>query len=149
MEKFKPKTIEYNIFADDRGFFAPFLEDIEKINPEIGRIKRVYYVRNPSKGTIRGFHYHEREWKIFVVVKGTAKFVCLKPENLSEKYVFVASERKPLLIVVPPGFANGWMSLEDDTILVSASNLTTRESLKDDKRFDPYQFGDVWTVKGR
>lgn len=151
MEKLseKPQVIELKIFSDDRGNFVPILDEIPKLNPRIGRIKRIYYVVNPNRGTIRGLHYHEKEWKFFVVVNGAAKFVILNPEDPSEIYTFVSSERKPNLIVVPPKYANGWMSLKDDTILVSASNLTTQESLADDKRFDPYRFGDLWTVKGR
>jgi len=57
--------------------------------------------------------------------------------------------KKNNLIIVPPLHANGWVSLSDNTILVCASTSTTQESLKDDDRFDPYKWGDVWTVKAR
>lgn len=104
---------------------------------------------NHSKGVIRGFHYHQKEWKFFVIVNGAAKFIILNPSRPKEIYNFVSSSRKNNLIIVPPGFANGWMSLEDNTILLCASNLSTNESLKDDQRFDPYKWGDLWTVKAR
>ena len=145
----KPKIIEYKVFADDRGIFAPFIDGLEKIAPEAGNIKRVYYVYNNTRGTIRGFHYHEKEWKFFAVVNGAAKFVIINPEQPDEKYEFASSSRKNNLIIIPPRYANGWMSLEDEAILICASNLTTKESLADDKRFDPYQWGDVWSVKPR
>lgn len=140
-----------DVFSDDRGAFVPFF-DLEKngeITKAMGSVKRVYYVHNPTRGTIRGFHYHKKEWKFFVIVSGSAKFVALNPDDPKELYTFVSSERKSNAIVVPPGYANGWASLEDNTILVCASNATTSESRADDKRFDPMKWGDVWKVSPR
>lgn len=145
----KPQAIEYKIFADDRGIFAPFLDDLSKMAQHIGLIQRIYYVVNHTRGVIRGFHYHEKEWKFFAIVNGAAKFIILNPTKPKETYIFTGSSRKNNLIIVPPGFANGWMSLEDNTILLCASNLSTKESLKDDQRFDPYKWGDLWTIKAR
>ncbi len=145
----RPTTFEYQVFADDRGIFAPILDNLKKINSQIGQIQRIYYVVNHSKGTIRGFHYHKKEWKFFVIVAGAAKFVILNPKKPQEIYTYVSSSRKNNLIIVPPCYANGWMSLENNTILLCASNLSTQESLQDDKRFDPYKWGDYWSVKPR
>jgi len=145
----KPRAVEYPVFADDRGVFAPFINGLKEIAPGAGVIKRIYYVCNDSKGIIRGFHYHKKEWKFFVIVSGSAKFVVLNPDKPDEKYQFISSARKNNLIIVPPLHANGWVSLSDNTILVCASTSTTQESLKDDDRFDPYKWGDVWTIKAR
>ncbi len=145
----KPRAVEYSVFADDRGTFAPFINGLKEISPRSVGIKRLYYVCDDSKGVVRGFHYHKKEWKFFVIVSGSAKFVALNPDKPDEKYQFVSSARKNNLIIIPPFYANGWVSLSDNTILVCASSATTRESLKDDKRFDPYKWGDVWTVKAR
>lgn len=145
----KPRAIEYPVFADDRGAFAPFINGLEEIAPKSIVIKRLYYVCNDSKGVVRGFHYHKKEWKFFVIVSGSAKFVALNPDKPEEKFQFISSVRKNNLIIIPPFYANGWVSLSDNTILVCASSATTQESLKDDKRFDPYNWGDVWTVKAR
>ncbi len=146
-----PFSIDTEIFSDDRGTFAPFFDVArhKDIASEIGVIKRVYYVHNHVPNVIRGFHYHKKEWKIFTVVSGAAKFLAVNPEKPEERYLFVSSERKNRTIVIPPKFANGWMSLENNTVLVCASNLTTDESRVDDKRFDPFTWGDVWLVKGR
>lgn len=145
----EPQVIEYPVFADDRGIFAPVLDEIQSFLPQIGQIKRIYYVVNHSKGVIRGFHYHEKEWKFFAIVAGAAKFVILSPDDPSKIYTFVSSSRKNNLVIVPPNYANGWMSLKDNTVLLCASNSTTAESRVDDKRYDPFKWGDVWTVKGR
>lgn len=146
-----PFAVEVPIFSDDRGIFAPFLDfgrDKDLLS-EVPSIKRVYYVYNYVPGIVRGFHYHEKEWKIFHLITGAAKFVAINLEKSEEIYTFVISDRKNQLVVIPPLYANGWVSLAPHTAIVCASNLTTEESRSDDKRFDPYKWGDVWSVKGR
>jgi len=142
-----PRLMKLETHTDERGYLVPLTN---KLNDELGKpIKRTYVVGNFSKGTVRGLHYHEEEIKVFFVVKGSAKFVVINPNNALDKHSFVLSSRSHQLVIVPPMYANGWVSLEDDTILVSLSTSTFEESTKDDKRYDPYQWGDVWTIKAR
>ena len=61
----------------------------------------------------------------------------------------VTGERNPALIVVPPGVYHGWMSLEDDTQMISVASHTCDRNNPDEVRISPDAFGDVWTVKGR
>lgn len=149
-EPIKPYMTEINPRSDDRGTFVPFLNDANQLpdKKELA-IKRIYYVYNYGKGVIRGFHFHQKEWKYFMIVSGAAKFVAINPKELKEIYTFISSSRKPNLIVIPPTYANGWISLEDNTILVCGSTASFQESIDDDQRFDPYKWGDVWTVKPR
>jgi dTDP-4-dehydrorhamnose 3,5-epimerase-like enzyme len=122
-------------------------------------VKRVYVVGNFSKGTIRGFHGHMKEWKHFFVIKGCAKFIViphkvnegLKNQELlkSRMKTFVLSDKRPCIFSVPPEHYNGWVSLEEGTILMGISNKTLEESINDDYRLDPFTFGDVWGVKAR
>lgn len=141
------KPIE--ISADDRGIFAPFISSTNNLTDSGLAIKRIYYVYDFGRGIIRGFHFHKKEWKYFTVVAGAAKVVAIKPKNPRQKYFFISSARKPDLIVIPPGFANGWVSLEDQTILLCASTASFEESVADDQRFDPYKWGDIWKVLAR
>jgi len=146
----KPFAKPVDVSSDDRGAFVPFLNGANALGEQPGlAVKRVYYVYNYGAGVIRGFHFHQKEWKYFIIVSGAAKFVALDPDRAEEKFTFVSSSRKPNLIVIPPGYANGWISLEPQTILVCGSTSSFDESIKDDKRFDPYTWGDVWAVKGR
>ena len=39
--------------------------------------------------------------------------------------------------------------LEENTLLISLSTSTFEESAKDDFRYDPYEWGDVWSTKAR
>ncbi len=150
MKSTKPYAMEITVKGDDRGTFIPFLNSSDDLPGTNGlKIKRMYYVYNYGKGIIRGFHFHENEWKYFIIVSGSAKFVAINPVDEKEQFTFISSARKPTLVVIPPGFANGWVSLEDNTILVCGSTSSFEESIADDKRTDPYKFGDVWSVKPR
>ncbi len=146
----KPFSYESKVGTDDRGTFVPWLQHAEALEfaPDL-KVKRVYYVYNYGAGVVRGFHFHQQEWKIFTICAGAAKFVALDPDHPEDVHTFISSSRKPNVIVIPPGYANGWVSLEPNTILICGSTSSFEESIKDDARMDPYKFGDVWTVKGR
>jgi len=150
MDAKKPYAQAIAVRGDDRGTFVPFLNEANALPDWEGlAIKRLYYVYNYGSGVVRGFHFHQKEWKYFIVVSGAAKFVALSPDKPEEIFTFISSARMPNLIVIPPGFANGWVSLEDNTVLVCGSTASFEESIADDKRMDPYKWGDVWEVKGR
>ena len=62
---------------------------------------------------------------------------------------FVIGTRNPTLVVVPPEVFHGWMSLEDDTQMISTATEVYNRARPDEVRIPPDSFGDVWTVKGR
>jgi dTDP-4-dehydrorhamnose 3,5-epimerase-like enzyme len=62
---------------------------------------------------------------------------------------FVLSGMKPGLLVVPPGVYHGWMSLEDDTQMVSIASEPYDAENPDETRIPTDSFGDVWAVVGR
>lgn len=149
--------------TDDRGLLIPFADDIDS-----RMIRRAYFVENYGRGVIRGLHYHRKEIKMFIMASGAAKFNVLKlPLEMAErneageiqKYCrenpealqsYVMSSRHHALLVVPPLYANGWVGLEDHSILFSLSNLVFEDARHDDIRIDPYLIGeDKWKVLGR
>lgn len=148
----EPRMIPLEWKTDDRGYLAMIFDDDLDA-------KRIYVVGNFSKGTIRGFHGHMKEWKHFFVVKGTVKFVIVphkvdqgvdNPDDFKDKIqTFVLSDKNPSLLSVPPKHYNGWMSLEEGTILMGISDKNLEDGIKDDYRVDPFIFGDVWTTKAR
>lgn len=157
-------------FSDDRGgIFCDITSGSEKLT---GGIKRVYMCKNTDKGIIRGFHYHEFEEKLFYVPQGTIKFVLIKmiveqamylsehthensfyADELDEWEITVKtlSEHSHEALYVPAGYANGWISLEDDSILIGCSNKTIEESVKDDIKINPDLdvFDEYWQIKNR
>ena len=61
---------------------------------------------------------------------------------------FVLSAHRPSVLYIPAGYANGFMSLTDDTLLMFFSTSTLEESKGDDYRF-PARLWDVWSVEER
>lgn len=149
------KVIDLPIFEDDRGFLVEIARHADDPEPHgvVHRFGQVYLVGDPVRGIIRAFHKHEELWDWFFISHGSAKFV-LKDDRKSSKtfgeiQTVIASARKPRLIVVPPGVYHGWMSLEDDTLMVSTASHTYNRQKPDEVRIPPDSFGDVWTVQGR
>jgi dTDP-4-dehydrorhamnose 3,5-epimerase len=136
--------------VDDRGYLIEILHATDEHFTQFGQ---VYLVGNPTRGTTRAFHKHKELWDWFFISHGSAKFVLRDDRPESETYgeinEFVIGQRNPSLLIVPPGVYHGWMSLEDDTQLVStASEVYNREN-PDEIRRPPDSFGVDWTVKGR
>ncbi len=135
---------------DDRGYLV---EILRAVDPHFTRFGQVYLVGNFAKGIIRAFHKHEVLWDWFFISHGAAKFVLVddRPGSLTSGHmnIFVISAKNPSLIAVPPGVYHGWMSLEDDTQMISVASEVYNRTRPDEVRISPETFGDVWTVKGR
>lgn len=159
----EPVYIPVQSLTDDRGLLIPFTDNIDG-----NMIRRGYYVENYGRGVIRGLHYHRKEIKMFIMACGSAKFNTLKlPLDIAERNndeeiknyyndhpevlkSYVMSSRHHALLVVPPLYANGWVGLEDNSILFSLSNLEFKDAKHDDIRINPYIIGkEKWEVIGR
>jgi dTDP-4-dehydrorhamnose 3,5-epimerase len=60
----------------------------------------------------------------------------------------VLSANKPSVLYIPPGYANGFMSLTPDARLMFFSTSTLAESKGDDHRYDPRHW-DIWNIEER
>lgn len=132
------KIIDLNLHSDDRGDLFEVLHsyDIEKFG-------QIYIVHNRTKGIIRAFHKHHQLWDYFCIIHGSAKFVFEKDGQID---TVVLTARKPQLIIVPPETYHGWMSLEDDTILMSATSELYNKDNPDEERISYESFGKVWDI---
>jgi len=55
------------------------------------------------------------------------------------------SSKKPQVLYIPPGYANGFMSLTSDLKLIFFSTSILEESANDDIRYDA-RYWDIWNV---
>ena len=78
--------------------------------------------------------------------RGVIILVGDEPHLDVERYVI--SEKKPQVVYIPPGYANGFMSLTKDLKLVFYSTSTLEESSGDDIRYDA-RYWDIWDVVER
>jgi len=144
----EPRLIEGSLSVDDRGSVG-FVNEFD-----FRGVKRFYTVSNHAAGFVRAWHAHRREAKYVTVLRGAAVIGAVKIddwENPSpEAFVhrFVLSAFKPAVVFVPPGYANGFMSLTEDTLLAFFSTAAFEDSRQDDVRFDAHRW-DIWNVVER
>jgi dTDP-4-dehydrorhamnose 3,5-epimerase len=148
-------VIPLTAHCDDRGYLIEIVRHADDPEPHgvVHKFGQVYLVGDMVRGTVRAFHKHNELWDWFFISHGSAKFVLVDDREESgskgEKMTIISGERKPLLIVVPPGVYHGWVSLEDDTQMISTASHAYNREHPDEVRIPPDSFGDVWTVQGR
>lgn len=147
--------IRHEVFEDDRGFLYEVIHHNDFFVQQIGQ---VYIVGDPARFTIRAFHKHEKIHDWFCIVNGSSKFAFVDDRQESPTYkltdVFVISSRKPSLIVVPPGVFHGWMSLEDNTLMVSIASHVYNRVSPDEIRVPANAFNDlfgrdIWRIEAK
>jgi dTDP-4-dehydrorhamnose 3,5-epimerase len=143
-----PYVIEGGLVVDDRGEVA-FVNDFH-----FEGVKRFYMVSNHRAGFVRAWHAHKREGKYVIAVHGAAIVAAVaidnweNPSKNANVHRFVLSAQKPSAVFIPPGFANGFMSLTSDSKLMFLSTSTIEESQGDDIRYDA-RYWDPWLVVER
>jgi dTDP-4-dehydrorhamnose 3,5-epimerase len=148
MEVEQPSLIRGGSAVDDRGVVS-FVNDFSP-----AAFRRMYTVANHQSRFIRAWHGHKSERKAVTVLSGSA-LVCAvaidnwdDPSPTTEVHRFVLSERSPGVLVIPSGYANGFMNLTAETRIAFFSSATLDESLRDDFRF-PSRHWDPWSVEER
>ena len=144
----KIKILDAGSVIDDRG------EVVFANKFDMKKIKRFYIVSNHRTNFIRAWHGHKKENKYVMVIQGASMISAVKidnwkkpsKENKVEKIIL--SEKKPKIIYIPKGFANGFKTLKSNTKIVFFSTSTTRQSLKDDFRFE-YNYWNPWKITFR
>jgi dTDP-4-dehydrorhamnose 3,5-epimerase len=142
------RLIKGGLAVDDRGDVA-FVNDFD-----FAGVKRFYMVHNHRQGFVRAWHAHRREGKYVLVVRGAALVCGVKVDDWERPSRdlplarHVLSEKTPAVLYLPPGYANGFMSLAAETRILFFSTSTLAESLNDDVRWDA-RYWDPWHVEER
>lgn len=146
----KPKLIEGGRAFDDRGSVS-FINGFD-----FKDVKRFYQVYNYQPNFIRAWHGHRKEGKYVTVAAGAAVIGAVLLDVLFENKLpepheqvrHVLTANKPAVLWIPPGWANGAMSLLPDTLITYYSTASLDETVGDDFRFSPYQVN-MWEVEKR
>lgn len=142
------RFIEGRVAVDDRGQLL-FCNDFD-----MKGVRRFYAVSNHEPKFIRAWHAHKKEAKYVLVLSGAALVAAVKiddwstPSRSAEVHRFALSDRKPGVLFIPAGYANGFMTLQPETQLVFFSTSTLEESKGDDYRYDA-TYWDPWTIQPR
>jgi dTDP-4-dehydrorhamnose 3,5-epimerase len=143
-----PVLIPGGLAIDDRGELR-FANDFD-----FAGVRRFYAVTNHRRGFVRAWHAHRREAKYVCVLRGAAVVGAVaiddwtSPSRDLPVHRFVLSAERPAVLFVPPGCANGFMSLTDDALVIFFSTSSLEESRADDVRFDARHW-DIWRVEER
>ncbi len=144
------KLVKLVAHVDDRGYLIEILRATDEHFTKFGQ---VYLVGNMARGVIRAFHKHEVLWDWFFISHGSAKFALRDDRPDSPTYeqmeTHVITQRNPSLLVVPPGVFHGWVSLEDDTQMISTASEVYNREKPDEVRVPPDSFGYRWEIRGR
>ena len=113
------QTMTGGVFADDRGKIR-FVNEFNFAN-----VKRFYQVENHRQGFIRAWHGHVKEGKYVYVASGTALVGVVPMHDDAEPKKFVLTSENPQVLWVPPNHANGFMNLEEGTIILFFSKMNS------------------------
>jgi dTDP-4-dehydrorhamnose 3,5-epimerase len=130
------------VYEDDRGLFLETYSerDLEKAFKVEGLPSPKFVQENESislkKNTIRGMHLQlgeHRQGKLVKVIKGRVLDVIVDlregSETFGNKYSFVLTDVMKKMLYIPPGFAHGFKTLEDNTIFsYKCTNYYNKES---------------------
>lgn len=146
------KFISLQKLEDSRGFFSRSFCQNEFKNIGIDfTIKQTNISYNKFKGTIRGMHYQLspfEEAKIVICVQGSIKdyVIDIRPESPTYcKWISIelrSDEYSSLLI--PKGFAHGFQTLEDNTVVYYLMNEFYNPDAAMGIRWDDKLFNIKW-----
>lgn len=116
--------IDPKVFSDERGFFLETFNE-SKYKEIVGR--EYSFVQDnlscSGKGVLRGLHFQNEPFaqgKLVQVVKGSVLDVAVDIRKESATYgqyfSVVLSDQNHLQFWIPPGFAHGFLALEENTL---------------------------------
>lgn len=106
------------------------------------KIKRFYVIDIQKKGTVRAWHGHKNEIKYAFAISGDALVRAVQidnwrnPSKKTKIHSFLLSSKRPAILYIPKGYANGFKSLTSNTKLIFFSTCSLDQSKKDDVRFE-------------
>ena len=128
--------IKPKIFEDERGHFFESFNKNEFIKNGVN----VEFIQDNQslsrKNVLRGLHFQNppfAQGKLISVIKGSVLDVAVdirkNSKTYGEHFKMVISEKNKTMLYIPPGFAHGFLTLEDFTIFsYKCTNSFNKES---------------------
>ena len=134
MNSYLPKIINSKTFKDRRGFLQEIMKNKSK------KFKFSLLVKS-KKNVFRGMHFQEKKQqeKILVVAKGKIIDFCLDLRKKSSTFgkVYKFKLKQNTILFIPKGFAHGYKTIEDDTLLIYF--LSEYRFKKYERTIDPFE----------
>lgn len=147
--------IQPKVFGDERGFF---LESYKKSLFILNGIDYDFIQDNHSmsaKGVLRGLHYQlnpKAQGKLVRCVSGSVFDVAVDIRRGSPTYGkwvgYELSARNKQMLWIPPGFAHGFVTLEDNTQFLYKTTNDYAPEHDRGVRYDDPEVGIIWPDAG-
>ena len=148
-------VIELEPISDHRGYFArsfcrkEFSE--HDLNPDIMQQNISY---NSTKGTLRGMHYQQKpfgECKLIRCLSGAIHDVIIDMRQSSTTYKkwlsFNLNAKALTMLYIPEGFAHGFITLEDNTVVSYNMSEYYQNNASKGIRYNDPEFKINWPLK--
>jgi dTDP-4-dehydrorhamnose 3,5-epimerase-like enzyme len=128
--------IKGGVYCDVRGT----LSHVNDFNME--KVKRFYIVENTIENPKRAWQAHQLETKWFYVLKGSFLVGLVKPDNWKNPSkdlkveTIILNELESKILHIPPGYANGIVTLEVGSKLLIFSDFDIKKAASDNIKFD-------------
>lgn len=123
------KVLKSPSFQDQRGGFMKLFNGLDEQLKHYA-IEQVNYVQNKQKDILRGLHYQKGEFaesKFFRALRGRVQLAFADLRPTSATYLEAATvilQQPDMGVLVPRGFATGYLTLEEDTdVLYYSDNI--------------------------
>lgn len=145
--------ISPKVFKDERGYF---FESFNKEKFQSIGVTEEFTQDNQSlsnKGIIRGMHFQSpphAQGKLVRVIKGSVQDVVVDIRKNSttygKHYSVELTEDNFLMLYIPPGFAHGFATLEDNTIFSYKCTDTYHPETEGGLAWNDREFGIEWKI---
>jgi dTDP-4-dehydrorhamnose 3,5-epimerase len=148
------KIIVPKVFEDERGYFYESF-NLESFREKIGDFNFVQDNQSKSqKGVLRGLHFQNppyEQGKLVRVLAGSVLDVIVdirkNSPTFGKHFSYVLCATKKHALWVPPGFAHGFLTLEDETVFFyKVTNYYNKES-EGCVAYNSKELGIDWGIK--
>jgi dTDP-4-dehydrorhamnose 3,5-epimerase len=148
-----PLVIQPKVFGDHRGYF---FESFSARDFEKNGITPNFVQDNQSlsnKGVLRGLHFQKppfQQGKLVRVIKGAVQDVIVDIRKDSPTYgasfSIELTEDNKTMLWIPPGFAHGFCTLEDETIFSYKCTALYHPESEDGLLYNDVSFDISWRI---
>ena len=143
------RLFEPPVFTDVRGSFVKTYHENALAEKGISFTMKEEYFSISKRGVVRGMHFQippADHTKVVYCARGSVKDVVLDLRTTSPSYgksaACILSDKNRRIFFIPPGFAHGFLSLEDESLMVYKTS--SEHSPKHDAGIRWDSFGFNW-----
>ena len=133
------KTKKLKVVPDERGRLMEIFRSDDNFFTKFGQV----YLTTAYPGTVKAWHFHQKQDDNVAVVKGMAKIALYDARKKSSTYKetneFFVGEHNPFLIHIPKGVYHGFKCIsEEEVLIINIPTETYNYQKPDEFRLPPH-----------